>query len=114
MNLVCRYFYIAKKGEVIMFKGQHKEMNIEKNANNEIENNFQMYKDARNIALTPQRIDDYITFICGFIERQNTIIKHLKSEDKSAAYQIYDRDRAMYVLGLGEKPTPPWLQDKTI
>lgn len=97
-----------------MFKKQHKEMDIGKNANDEFENNLQMHRDAKNVALTPQRIDDYITFICGFVERQNTIIKHLKSEGKSAAYQIYDRDRAMYVLGLGDKPTPPWLKDKTI
>lgn len=81
---------------------------------NNFESYSEMYNAAQNVPLTAQRVYDYISFICHYITTQDKIIEHLMAESKDITTQMYYRDRALYVLGLGEKPTPPWLQDKTI
>ena len=63
---------------------------------------------AEEVPLSLERVREYVNFICGYVVKQNKLIKHCRENGKDTEYLIYDRDRAMYVLGLGEKPVPPW------
>ena len=75
------------------------------------EGTFELMRRAQEIPLTPARINDYVTFICGFIDEKNKLIKHKTDKGMDIEYEVYHRDRAMYVLGLGDKPVPPWRKE---
>ena len=74
----------------------------------DFESTFELMKRAQEMPLTAARIDDYIIFICGFIDEKNKVIKYKTEKGQDTTYDIYHRDRAMHVLGLGDKPIPPW------
>ena len=80
----------------------------------DFESTFELMKRAQEMPLTAARIDGYITFICGFIDEKNKVIKYKTEKGQDTEYDMYHRDRAMHVLGLSGKPTPPWRKDEII
>ena len=67
-----------------------------------------VHEMAKQVPITINRVQDYLNFITSYIHRQNKIIKKLEADDKDVTSYVYDRDNALYVLGLGEKPEPYW------
>lgn len=69
------------------------------------EHGFYLRQMAREVPMTIDRIDDFVSFISEYIRVRNIAIKTYKVEGKDTTNLIADRDYALYVLGLGEKPT---------
>ena len=63
---------------------------------------------AKEVPITIDRMQKYLDFITNYICRQNKIIKKLEADGKDITSYVYDRDNALYTLGLGEKPEPYW------
>ena len=63
---------------------------------------------AKQMPITINRVQDYLNFITSYIHRQNKIIKILEADGKDVTSYVYDRDNALYTLGLCEKPEPYW------
>ena len=72
------------------------------------ENQFELYAKAKEVPLTVDRINEYINFISSYISEQSSIIEHLESQGKDTTVHEYKLGKALYVLGLGEKPEPYW------
>lgn len=63
---------------------------------------------AKEVPITIDRVQKYLDFIMDYICRQNKIIKKFEADGKDVTSYVYDRDKALYALGLGEKPEPYW------
>lgn len=70
----------------------------------EDEHGFYLRQIAREVPLTIDRVDRLITFICDYVNTRNKVIKKYEAEGKDTTNLIADRDYALYLLGLGEKP----------
>lgn len=68
------------------------------------EHGFYLRKMAREVPVTIDRNDKFISFIVDYIITRNKVIKKYEAEGKNIEHLIADRDYALYVLGLGEKP----------
>ena len=70
-----------------------------------------VYKNAKEIPITLDRIDKCVHFISNYIREYNEIIKRCEEDEKDAKHFVYKRDYALYVLGLGEEPKRYWMED---
>ena len=70
----------------------------------EDEHGFYIRQSAREIPMTIDRADKLVSFIADYINTRNKIIKKYEVEGKDTSNLVADRDYALYVLGLGEKP----------
>ena len=70
----------------------------------EDEHGFYIRKMAREIPMTVDRVDKLISFVSDYINTRNKVINKYEAEGKDTANLITDRDYALYVLGLVEKP----------
>ena len=70
----------------------------------EDEHGFYLRQEAREVPMTIDRIDRLVSFISDYVNTRNKIIKKYEAEGKDTASLVADRDYALYVLGLGEKP----------
>lgn len=70
-----------------------------------------VYKNAKEIPITLDRIDKYINFISNYIHKHNKVIKSYEEDGKDTEHLVYERDYALYVLGLGEEPKRYWTED---
>lgn len=70
----------------------------------EDEHGLYLRQTAREIPITIDRVDKFISFISDYINARNRIIKKYEAEGKDTTNLMADRDYALYVLGLGEKP----------
>jgi hypothetical protein len=71
----------------------------------EDEYGFYLRQMAREMPMNIDRTDRLVSFISDYINTRNRIIKKYEAEGKDATNLVADRDYALYVLGLGEKPT---------
>ena len=71
----------------------------------EDEHGFYLRQMAREMPMTIDRADRIVSFIADYINTRNRVIKKYEAEGKETANLVADRDYALYVLGLGEKPT---------
>lgn len=71
----------------------------------EDEHGFYLRRMVREIPMTIDRADRIVSFIADYINTRNRVIKKYKADGKDTANLVADRDYALYVLGLGEKPT---------
>lgn len=65
---------------------------------------FYLRQMAIKIPITVDGINEIILFIVDYINTRNKVIKKYEAEGKNTEHLIADRDYALYVLGLGEKP----------
>lgn len=65
---------------------------------------FYLHYAAREIPITINRVDKLTSFIVDYIKTRNRVIKKYEAEGKDTTNLIADRDYALYVLGLEEKP----------
>lgn len=65
---------------------------------------FHIYQDAKEVPLTLNRVDEFISFISNYAYTRNKLIEKYKEQGKDTTSLELDRDYALYVLGLGEKP----------
>lgn len=70
----------------------------------EDKNGLYLRQIAREVPLTIDRVDRLITFICDYVSTRNKVIEKYEAEGKDITNLIADRDYALYLLGLGEKP----------
>ena len=70
----------------------------------EDEHGFYLRQMAREVPITIDRADKFVSFIADYISTRNKIIKKYEAEGKDVTNLVVDRDYALYVLGLGEKP----------
>lgn len=70
----------------------------------EDEYGFYLRQEAREVPMTIDRADKIVSFIADYINTRNRIIKKYEAEGKDTTNLVADRDYALYVLGLGEKP----------
>lgn len=68
------------------------------------EHGFYLRQEAREVPMTINRIDRLVSFISDYVDTRNKIIKKYEAEGKDTENLVADRDYALYVLGLGEKP----------
>lgn len=69
------------------------------------EHGFYLRQMAREVPMTIDRADKLVSFISDYINTQNRIIKKYEAEGKDTTNLVANRDYALYVLGLGKKPT---------
>lgn len=65
---------------------------------------FYLRYAAREIPITVNMVDNLTSFIIDYINTRNRVIKKYEAEGKDTANLISDRDYALYILGLGERP----------
>ena len=65
---------------------------------------FYLRYAAREIPITVNMVDNLTSFIIDYINTRNRVIKKYEAEGKDTTNLIDDRDYALYVLGLGERP----------
>lgn len=65
---------------------------------------FYLRQKAREVPMSIDRADKLVSFIVDYIGTRNRVIKKYEAEGKDTANLVADRDYALYVLGLGEKP----------
>lgn len=70
----------------------------------EDEHGFYLRQMAREVPITIDRADKLVSFITDYINTRNRVIKKYEAEGKDTTNLVADRDYALYVLGLGEKP----------
>ena len=70
----------------------------------EDEHGFYLRQEAREVPMTIDRADKLVSFIADYINTRNKVIKKYEADDKDTTNLVADRDYALYVLGLGEKP----------
>ena len=68
------------------------------------EHGFYLRQEAREVPMTIDRANKLVSFIADYINIRNKIIKKYEAEGKDTANLVADRDYALYVLGLGDKP----------
>lgn len=68
------------------------------------EHGFYLRQEAGEVPMTINRIDRLVSFISDYVNTRNKIIKKYEAEGKDTENLVADRDYALYVLGLGEKP----------
>lgn len=68
------------------------------------EHGFHYYHEAKMVPITFDRIDKLLQFVTDYIRIRDRIIKKYEAEGKDTTNLVADRDYALYVLGLGEKP----------
>ena len=68
------------------------------------ENGFYLYKVAQEVPISADRIRRYIGYITEDINAQNKAIKKYEEQGRDITDLVANRDYALYVLGLGEKP----------
>ena len=66
---------------------------------------FYLRQEAREVPMTIDRADKLVSFIADYINTRNRVIKKYEADGKDTTNLVADRDYALYVLGLGEKPT---------
>lgn len=71
----------------------------------EDEHGFYLRQMAREMPMSIDKADRLVSFISDYINTRNRIIKKYEAEGKDTTNLVADRDYALYVLGLGEKPT---------
>lgn len=71
----------------------------------EDEYGFYLRQEAREVPITIDRVDKLVSFIANYINTRNIVIKKYEADGKDTTDLVADRDYALYVLGLGEKPT---------
>lgn len=71
----------------------------------EDEHGFYLRQMAREIPTTIDRMDRLVSFIVDYINTRNKVIKKYEADGKDTTHLVADRDYALYVLGLGDKPT---------
>ena len=71
----------------------------------EDEHGFYLRQEAREVPITVDRMDRLVSFVSDYVNTRNRIIKKYEAEGKDTTNLVADRDYALYVLGLGEKPT---------
>ena len=70
----------------------------------EDEHGFYLRQEAREVPMTVDRVDRLVLFVSDYVNTRNRIIKKYEAEGKDTSNLVADRDYALYVLGLGEKP----------
>lgn len=68
------------------------------------EHGFYLYRAAKELPMTLDRMDKLVLFVSNYVNARNRVIKKYEAEGKDTTNLISDRDYALYVLGLGEKP----------
>ena len=81
---------------------------FDKNEMMDDEYGFYIRDMAKEVPITADRIDKYVGFISHYVYTRNKIIKKYEAEGKDTTHLIYERDNALYILGLGEKPESYW------
>lgn len=71
----------------------------------EDERGFYLRQQAREVPMTIDRLDKLVLFVADYIDTRNKVIKKYEADGKDTESLVADRDYALYVLGLGEKPT---------
>ena len=70
----------------------------------EDETGFYLRQAAREAPMTFDRIDRLVSFVSDYANTRNRVIKKYEAEGKDTTNLVADRDYALYVLGLVEKP----------
>ena len=70
----------------------------------EDEHGFYLYRIAQEVPVTSDRLRKYIGYITEDINKKNKVIKKYEEQGRDTTNLVLDRDYALYVLGLGEKP----------
>lgn len=70
----------------------------------EDEHGFYLRQEAREVPMSVDRMDRLVSFVSDYVNTRNRIIKKYEAEGKDTTNLVADRDYALYVLGLGEKP----------
>lgn len=65
---------------------------------------FYLRQMAREIPMTIDRVDKLVTFVANYIHTRNRVIKKYEANGKNTEDLVADRDYALYILGLGERP----------
>lgn len=64
---------------------------------------------AKEVPITLDRMNKCIDFISDYIRKHNIIIERYEEEDKDTKHLVYERDYALFVLGLDEEPERYWM-----
>lgn len=70
----------------------------------EDEHGFYLRQEAREVPMTIDRADKLVSFVADYVNTRNKVIKQYEVVGKDTTHLVADRDYALYVLGLGEKP----------
>ena len=70
----------------------------------EDEHGFYLRQEAREVPMTIDRADKLVSFVADYVNTRNKVIKQYEAVGKDTTHLVADRDYALYVLGLGEKP----------
>lgn len=70
----------------------------------EDEHGFYLRQEAREVPMTIDRVDKLVSFVADYVNTRNKVIKQYEAAGKDTTHLVVDRDYALYVLGLGEKP----------
>lgn len=70
-----------------------------------------VYKSAKEVPISIERVDKCIGFISNYIHRHNIIIQRYEEEGRNTKHLVYERDYALYVLGLGKEPKRYWIEE---
>lgn len=70
----------------------------------EDEHGFYLRQEAREVPMTIDRVDKLVSFVADYVNTRNKVIKQYEATGKDTTHLVADRDYALYVLGLGEKP----------
>ena len=77
---------------------------FDKNEMIEDEHGFNIYREAKELPMTLDRMDRLVSFVSNYVNTRNRVIKKYEAEGKDTSSLVTDRDYALYVLGLGERP----------
>lgn len=77
----------------------------------EFEKEMNIIRRAKEVPLTFDRIEDLIYFVANYARRQEQLIENFERRGKDITHLIYERDMALYALGLGDKPKPYWINN---
>lgn len=65
---------------------------------------FYLYRKAKELPITLDRVDRLVSFVSNYVHTHNKVIKKYEAEGRDATNLIADRDYALYILGIEEKP----------
>lgn len=66
---------------------------------------------AKEVPVTLDRMNKCIDFICDYVRKHNAIIERYEEEKKDTKHLVYERDYALYVLGLDKEPERYWIDE---